>query len=91
MKTVTIPDPAEVSAWLDREQPADVRHYAIYSSAGWSVSHYPNGSIDDIRVTGATPEGLLVNIRAELAKRQEPIERLRREADALNLQLIPKP
>lgn len=89
MKTVTIPDPAEVAAFLDREEPAVYPHECHYGTRGWTVIHWIKG--DYFQATGDGSLQLLANIRAELAKRQDPIERLRREADALNLQLVPKP
>jgi hypothetical protein len=91
MKTVTIPDPAAVAAWLDKEEPSQFSHFCYYGFDGWSTCHWLKTATDYFRAEGATPDELLANIRAEIAKRQEPIERLRREADALNLQLVPKP
>jgi hypothetical protein len=90
MKTVTIPDPAEVAAMLDREFPSYMGHSPVYGKTGWSCTHWPSDGGRDVWAMGKTPEKLLAELCKEIGQ-NSPLERLRREADALNLQLIPKP
>ena len=78
---ITIPDPVAVGKWLDEQQP-DISSpqrptFGIY---GWQVCHWTG--VTHIVPNGATPEELLVNLRAKLAE-HDPLAKLRKEWEAM--------
>jgi hypothetical protein len=86
---ITIPDPAAVGKWLDEELPQHSGGHTAHYSNEWAVCHWHTPG-DYIYVRSATPEGLLVNIRAKLAQ-MDPLYKLRAEADKHGYALIKLP
>ena len=84
--TITIPDPAEVGAWLDKEQPdkgsPQRPTFGIY---GWQVCHWTGES--HIVPCGATPEELLANLRAKLAE-HDPLAKAREQLESAGYAVI---
>jgi len=89
--TITIPDPAAVGAWLDQEVPQcnDWRHNIHYRHGAYSTMHWtaPASYVD---ATGATPEDLLADLRANLAI-HDPLAKLRKEAEQHGYALMKLP
>lgn len=87
--SITIQDPAAVGAWLDQHLPARSPHLVSYLRGKFFTIHWMDGG-GSIDVFGVTPEELIENIRAELAK-NEPLERIRKEAEAHGYALMKLP
>ena len=84
---ITIPDPAAVGAWLDREQP-DISGSPLrptHGISGWAVVYWTGET--HIVPVGATPDELLANLRGKLAE-HDPLARLRKDAEALGFGLV---
>jgi len=90
MKTITIEDPAEVGALLDREFGTEGGgHHAMFTQHGWSTYHYLTGT-DTVRGSGANASELVENLRANIAK-GDPLTKLRKEAEAQGFALMKLP
>jgi len=90
MKTVTIYDPEEVSEWLNQQLPSFFKHRVQYGKLGYSSSYwFP--SLDYVDAFADSPEELLAKLRQKVADHDETLERLKKEADALNYKLVKKP
>ena len=88
---ITIPDPAEVDHWLDREIPEaqDGNHLASYDRDGWSAMHWMGRNDGFVTGRGPTPEAMLADIREKVAA-ADPIANLRRQAEEAGYELTPK-
>ena len=86
MKTITIPDPAAVGAWLDKEQPdKGSPQRPTFGINGWQVCHWTGET--HIVPSGATPEELLANLRAKLAE-LDPLAKAREQLEAAGYAVI---
>ena len=87
--TITIPDPAAVGAWLDEQQPGSFPARVSYTAGNMYCVHWPVGN-DCVIPYGATPDELLVNLRAKIAER-DPVAKLAKDAAEAGYSLTPIP
>jgi hypothetical protein len=87
-KTITIPDPAEVGAWLDRELPNSMRHHVIYRATGWFTMSWPNKQpYSYVEAESDTPQKLLAELRRKLGE-LDPLAKAREQLEAAGYAVI---
>lgn len=87
---ITIPDPAAVGAWLDKELGViALPHRPNYGPSGWSCNHW-HVCNDFLMATGNTIPELVENLRLKIEE-YDPLAKLRKDAKSAGFALMPLP